>query len=219
MYSLTQLGDHAIIIEWPQQMNTHIHQQVMGVFDYLQSLALPEIWDMVPAYASLTIVYQPGKDIRGLLDKAMEQLTVAIPVTPRLLEIPVCYDPSVAPDIHSMASHKGLSIEEIITLHTQQRYTVYMLGFLPGFPYMGKVDEQLATPRLKRPRLKVPAGSVGIAGYQTGIYSLASPGGWNIIGQTPIRMFDPHHATPCFCKPGDQVQFVSISIAELHKMS
>jgi inhibitor of KinA len=117
-----------------------------------------------------------------------------------------------------MSTQKGITIEEIITLHTAQIYTVYMLGFLPGFPYMGKVDDRLATPRQKKPRLEIAAGSVGIAGAQTGIYPLSSPGGWNIIGQTPIRMFDPTAINPCYCNPGDQVRFIPISLREFHKM-
>lgn len=218
MYNVTPLGDRAIIIEWPQQMDPTIHQQVMRVFHYLQSLSLSSILDLIPAYASLTIVYQPGTEITPLIGEAMNQTTTQ-QTTARLLEIPVCYDPSLGLDIETMAHQKGLSVEEIVTLHTQQRYTVYMLGFLPGFPYMGKVDDRLATPRLKKPRLKVPAGSVGIAGNQTGIYSMTSPGGWNIIGQTPLRLFDPHLETPCFCNPGDQVQFVPVSVEVFHKMS
>jgi inhibitor of KinA len=177
---------------------------------------LPYILDLIPAYASLTVIYSPGMVIP--IEDIIAQATTNISITPRLLKIPVCYDPSLGPDIEAMAVQKGLSVDLIIELHTQQLYTVYMLGFLPGFPYMGKVDERLATPRLKKPRLKVPAGSVGIAGSQTGIYSLTSPGGWNIIGQTPVRMFNPDKESPCFCSPGDQVQFVPVSLKEFHKM-
>ncbi|SFD23635.1 inhibitor of KinA [Chitinophaga sp. CF118] len=228
-YNIAPLGDHSIIIEWEQQMDPVIHQRVMSVFYHLQSLQLPYIRDLIPAYASLTIVYQPSltprlkqqtasQEIQVMLKKMLEQITTSATAPPRILRIPVCYDPSLALDIQSMAEQKGLSVDRIIELHTQQPYTVYMLGFLPGFPYMGKVDDQLATPRLKKPRLKVPAGSVGIAGSQTGIYSMTSPGGWNIIGQTPIRMFDPHKASPCFCNPGDQVQFTPVSLEAFHKM-
>jgi len=117
-----------------------------------------------------------------------------------------------------MAQQKGISETDLITLHTAQTYTVYMLGFLPGFPYMGKVDDQLASPRLKQPRTQVAAGSVGIAGEQTGIYPLSSPGGWNIIGQTPIRLFDPAAKDPCYCRPGDQVQFVPVTLETFYQM-
>lgn len=216
-YSIAPLGDHSVIIEWKQEIDPVIHRQVMNVFYYLQSLQLPYILDLIPAYASLTIIYTPGL-VPPIEDIMAQATTTIITIAPRLLQIPVCYDPSLGLDIEAMAVQKDISVDLIIELHTQQLYTVYMLGFLPGFPYMGKVDDRLATPRLKKPRLKVPGGSVGIAGSQTGIYSMASPGGWNIIGQTPVRMFNPDKETPCFCSPGDQVQFVPVSLNEFHKM-
>lgn len=215
-YSITPLGDHSIIIEWKQEIDPAIHQRVMNVFYYLQSLQLPYILDLIPAYASLMIVCTPG--LVPSIEEIVAQATANVTTTQRLLQIPVCYHPSLGLDIEQMAAQKGFSVDQIIELHTQQLYTVYMLGFLPGFPYMGKVDDRLATPRLKKPRLQVPGGSVGIAGSQTGIYSMTSPGGWNIIGQTPVRMFNPNNEIPCFCNPGDQVQFVPVSLHDFHKM-
>ena len=215
-YSIAPLGDHSVIIEWKQEIDPAIHRRVMSVFYYLQSLHLPYVLDLIPAYASLTIIYAPGMVFP--IEDVVAAATTHETITPRLLEIPVCYHPSLGLDIETMAAQKDLSVDFIIELHTQQIYTVYMLGFLPGFPYMGKVDDRLATPRLKKPRLKVPGGSVGIAGSQTGIYSMTSPGGWNIIGQTPVRMFNPDKDIPCFCSPGDQVQFVPVSLNEFHKM-
>jgi len=215
-YSIAPLGDHSVVIEWKQEIDPAIHQRVMSVFYHLQSLQLPYILDLIPAYASLTIIYSSAEI--PPVEKLISEVTTNVSITPRLLKIPVCYDPSLGLDIEAMAVQKGLSVDLIIALHTQQIYTVYMLGFLPGFPYMGKVDDRLATPRLKKPRLKVPAGSVGIAGSQTGIYSMTSPGGWNIIGQTPVRMFNPDNDMPCFCNPGDQIQFVPVSLDDFHKM-
>jgi inhibitor of KinA len=215
-YNIAPLGDHSVIIEWKQEIDPAIHRRVMSVFYYLQSLPLPYVLDLIPAYASLTIIYVPGMVLS--VEDIIAQATTHDTITPRLLKIPVCYHPSLGLDIEAMAAQKGLSVDFIIELHTQQLYTVYMLGFLPGFPYMGKVDDRLTTPRLKKPRLKVPGGSVGIAGSQTGIYSMTSPGGWNIIGQTPVRMFNPDKEIPCFCSPGDQVQFVPVSLNEFHKM-
>jgi inhibitor of KinA len=208
--NILPLGDHAVMVEYPQQIDPHIHRQVMHLFHYIKALELPDITDLIPAYASLTIVYAPGfSGVESLIASA-PPLTDPVYI-PRLLEIPVCYDLSMAPDLQHMADQKGLSVEEIVRLHTSIDYTVYMLGFLPGFPYMGKVDDRIATSRLKKPRTEVPAGSVGIAGSQTGIYPMASPGGWNIIGRTPIRMFDAGKDEPCFCNPGDQVRFIAIS--------
>lgn len=216
-YSITPMGDRSIIIEWEQQIDPEIHQRVMQAYRSLQS---PYILDLIPAYASLTVVYdavmmrRAGKNIRTVVKEALSKDTAALPDASRLLEIPVCYHPSIGPDIEAMATQKGLTIEQIVDLHTAPVYTVYMLGFLPGFPYMGKVDERLVTPRLKQPRLKVPAGSVGIAGAQTGIYSLGSPGGWNIIGQTPLRLFDAEKEEPCYCRPGDRVKFIPVTLEE-----
>ena len=220
-YSITSMGDRSVIIEWEQQIDPAIHQRVMQAYHALQS---PYILDLVPAYASLTVVYdavmmrRAGKNIRAVIKEALSKDMAALQDSSRLLEIPVCYHPSLGSDIEAMATQKRLTIDEIIALHTATVYTVYMLGFLPGFPYMGKVDDRLATPRLKQPRLKVPAGSVGIAGAQTGIYSLASPGGWNIIGQTPLRLFDAEREEPCYCRPGDRVRFVPVTLEEFSEI-
>lgn len=228
-YSIAPLGDRSIIIEWEQQIDPAVHHRVMQAFHSLQSLQQPYILDLIPAYASLTVVYDAalmrrhnplpaGESIQAVVINALAQGTASETVKPRLLEIPVCYHPSLGLDLTAMAEQKGLSMEEIIQLHTSQIYTVYMLGFLPGFPYMGKVADQLATPRLKQPRLHVPAGSVGIAGSQTGIYSMESPGGWNIIGRTPVRLFDVEKEEPCYCRPGDEVRFVQVELEDFNRM-
>lgn len=228
-FSITPLGDSAIMIEWEQRIDPSIHEQVMKAFHYLQSLRLSWMNGLIPAYASLSVLYDAalvrqqvkrpaGAWVSAFVCKALQQTSEVVATAPRALQIPVCYHPSLAPDISAMAQQKGISESEIIALHTARPYTVYMVGFLPGFPYMGKVDAPLATPRLKQPRLAVPAGSVGIAGEQTGIYPLASPGGWNIIGQTPVRLFDAQAQDPCYCRPGDQVQFVPITLEMFHQM-
>jgi len=229
-FSITPLGDNAIMIEWEQRISPVIHAQVMQAFLHLQSLQQPYITDLMPAYASLAVRYnavrirqeikRPARAwITAFVTRALQEAgaATAAAVPGRHLEIPVCYHPSLGPDLANLAQQKGLSEEAIITLHTAPTYTVYMLGFLPGFPYMGTVDPQLATPRLKQPRTQVPAGSVGIAGEQTGIYPLPSPGGWNIIGQTPLRIFDAGRPDPCYCRPGDQVRFVPISLEAFTK--
>lgn len=224
-YNINPLGDSAIIIEWEQQIAPAVHQQVMNTYHHLRSLQLPLILDLLPAYASLTVIYNARskhyafEEISRIVEDALKTATEHVAAASRLLQIPVCYDPSLGPDILSLAAQKQLPAEEIIRLHTQTIYTVYMLGFLPGFPYMGKVDERLITSRLKKPRVKIPAGSVGIAGEQTGIYPLSSPGGWNLIGRTPLQMFDTGKEMPCYCLPGDQVQFVPISLKEFHELT
>ncbi|WP_343744851.1 5-oxoprolinase subunit PxpB [Chitinophaga sp.] len=222
-YVIHPLGDSAVILKWQQQISMAIHQEVMKTYYSLRSGTSSYILDLIPAYASLTIVYDAAQlrrheRIPGLQwmttyirKQTTTQATVSFPA-PRELHIPVCYDPSLGPDITEMAASRHVAIEDIITWHSQTIYTVYLTGFLPGFPYMGEVCPALATPRRQQPRLHVPAGSVGIAGVQTGIYPLDSPGGWNIIGQTPLRMFDAAKADPCHCRPGDRVQFIPVTL-------
>ena len=131
-----------------------------------------------------------------------------------MLEFPVCYEPEFATDIHAVAAINKISVEEVIALHLSKTYRVYMLGFLPGFSYLGEVDERIATPRKREP-VAVAPGSVGIAGKQTGIYSLASPGGWQIIGRTPVKLFDAYADNPVLLRPGDKVRFFSINKNEI----
>ncbi|SFW69276.1 5-oxoprolinase subunit PxpB [Chitinophaga sancti] len=228
-YTINPLGDHSLIIEWSQEISAAVHDKVMNVYNHLITMQLPYILDIIPAYASLTIVYDillvrreqnsnAFTTIQSLIAPALTAPLVHREQHIRHLEIPVCYDPSLGLDLAAMAAQKGISEADIIDLHTSQTYTVYMLGFLPGFPYMGKVDDRLATPRQKKPRVNISAGSVGIAGGQTGIYPLSSPGGWNIIGRTPVKMFDASLDSPCYCHPGDEVKFIPISLREFHKM-
>lgn len=224
-YIIAPLGDNAIIIEWEQEISPVVHQRVLNTYHYLRSLQHVYILDLIPAYASLTVIYN-ARAMRYAYDEVTRIVTDALEVSitefttvSRQIEIPVCYDPSLGPDLLALAEQKDLSVDKIIELHTKTTYTVYMLGFLPGFPYMGTVDDILATPRLKKPRVKIPAGSVGIAGAQTGIYPLDSPGGWNLIGQTPVRMFDAEREMPCYCEPGDRVQFVPVSLEEFHELN
>jgi inhibitor of KinA len=134
-----------------------------------------------------------------------------LPVS-RLIRIPVCYAEAYAPDLASLAALHGISSEEVIAIHSAARYRVYMIGFLPGFPYMATVDKKIQTPRLAKPRTRVSAGAVGIAGAQTGIYPSDSPGGWQLIGQTPLKLFDVAKDNPVLLQPGDEVQFYPISI-------
>jgi inhibitor of KinA len=136
----------------------------------------------------------------------------------RKMDVPVCYDESVGSDLAFVASHNKLAIQEVIEIHTAAVYKVYMLGFLPGFAYMATVDERIVTPRKQIPSQNILPGSVGIAGKQTGIYPVQSPGGWQIIGQTPLQLFDAEKEKPTFFQPGDEVQFYSITLDEFHQM-
>ena len=224
------LGDSALSIDWGNRIDERTNRQVLALWECIRRASLPGVCNVIPAYSSLTLVFN-ATDIRpdtptttpyDTLCRQVESL-LAGPLetdeTPgRQIQIPVCYDLALAPDLPALAARCGLSPDKIIELHAAPEYRVFMIGFLPGFPYMGTVDERIATPRLPQPRLRVPAGSVGIAGAQTGIYPLESPGGWNLIGCTPLRMFDAHSPEPTLLQPGDRVRFFPISLREFHQI-
>jgi inhibitor of KinA len=225
-YSFFPLGDSALLIDFGNKIDREINAEVLRIFQTLRRKQLPFITNLVPAYASLTIHYHAGllwalcKEGQTAYDVAVEQIEMLLKDAPaikaegRFMRIPVCYEEAFAPDIFMIAERQQLSLSQVVALHTAVTYHVYMLGFLPGFAYMGEVNDCIATPRLQQPRKEVAAGSVGIAGRQTGIYSLASPGGWNIIGRTPLRLFDAHAEQPVLLQPGDTVQFYSITADE-----
>lgn len=224
-FKILPLGDAALLVLFGNEIEDAIHQKVLRVFRQVKALQLPYIKDVVPAYSSLAIYY----DLAILY--ALERVTAAfshmtliitaiinddkedsaVEQSYQIIKIPVCYAPSMGLDINFIATEKGLSVEEAIQIHTSNIYTVYMIGFLPGFPYMGKVDSRLLMPRKTNPRQCIEAGSVGIAGEQTGIYPLSSPGGWQIIGRTPLHLFRKESEDIALLSPGDQVQFYSIS--------
>jgi inhibitor of KinA len=219
-YRLHPLGDAVILIEFGNCINDAVSERVLHLFHQLKQLS-PFIRDVVPAYSSLAVYYDVAalhksektayESIKELVEPLLENLTAADNTGKRKMRIPVCYTGKFAPDIEELAAAKNLSVEELIRLHTAKEYRVYMIGFLPGFPYMGTVDSRIAAPRKSSPRLVVPAGSVGIAGQQTGIYPLSSPGGWNIIGRTPLQLFDAVKSEPALLEPGDRVCFYSIT--------
>lgn len=219
-YQIVPLGDGALLIQVGNQVNEAANKQVHRLFHHLKN-TFPFIIDLVPAYASLAVYYdvqQLRTSQKTAYEAMKEKLLPLLPqaaatgdVGGKNMHIPVCYAKRFAPDIEMLATQKELSVEAVIALHTALTYRVYMIGFLPGFPYMGKVDSRIATPRKSTPRTAIPAGSVGIAGEQTGIYPLASPGGWNIIGRTPVRLFNKEAAVPVLLQPGDSVAFYSIT--------
>jgi inhibitor of KinA len=219
-YTIAPLGDAALIIDFGNRIEAMVNDNVLALFQQLKQ-AFPQFLDVVPAYSSLTVFYDPiafsaGKQtafeaVKQLIIPFLEKRLSANLFQARLLQVPVCYAPSFAPDLKELAAQKELSVEEAIQLHTGKSYRVYMIGFLPGFAYMGKVNERIATPRRSQPRTQVPEGSVGIAGEQTGIYPFTSPGGWNIIGRTPLKLFDAERNEPVFFQPGDEVSFYSIT--------
>ena len=222
-YSIFPLGDSALTLDFGNVIDKEINRKVLALFEHFRSLSLPFIKDLAPAYSSLTFHYDTvallhhnanrtgafeaiAQMIRSVIEKEREERAI----NPRQIRIPVCYAPKYAPDLSYIAEARGLSTEEIIRIHTSTAYTVYMLGFLPGFAYMGEVDERIAMPRRDQPRA-VEGGSVGITGRQTGIYPLDSPGGWQLIGRTPLKLFHKHQEQPVLFQPGDEVHFYSIT--------
>jgi len=183
---------------------------------------IPGILEVIPTYRSILLVYDPMRirphEIRRIvsqLDLATSEATLP---PPRKVEIPVCYGGEFGPDMEFVASYTGLTVEEVIEIHSAPLYQIYMMGFTPGFPFLGGLPQVLATPRLPTPRVQVPAGSVAIAANQTGIYPIASPGGWRLIGRTPLRLFFPERAEPFLYRPGDFIKFRPITPEEFQEI-
>jgi inhibitor of KinA len=227
-YTIYTCGDHAVSISFGNIINRTINEKLMSLYKQLIVMEIDGVKDIISAYTTLTVVYDIEKIkqqteesaysfISHKIEDALKE-TATAQINKTLVEIPVCYDKDFAPDLERISEIKQLSIDEIINIHTSETYYVYMLGFLPGFAYMGSIDEKIATPRLEKPRINIAAGSVGIAGHQTGIYPLDSPGGWNIIGRTPLALFDATREQPCLLAPGNMVKFVPISKATFEQL-
>jgi KipI family sensor histidine kinase inhibitor len=211
-------GDAALVVEFGDRIDEAINHRVHLLAHVLAQDPVPGLGEAVPTYRSLLVHYDPlqlgyGDVARLVRDRLGRTEGVRLP-QPRLVEVPTLYGGEFGPDIAFVARHNGISVEEVIRIHSGVDYPVYMLGFTPGFPYLGGVAAAIAAPRLETPRSRVPAGSVGIAGRQTGIYPIESPGGWRIIGRTPLALFDPHRDRPALLAAGDRVRFLPISEAE-----
>jgi len=199
--------------------------QVIALQHAIESNPFNGFIESVPAYGSLTVYFSENISataVRLLLSELIAQVadTIDSSSTPgRKISIPVCYDPSLGIDLPWVSSHLNLSVDEIISLHTSVAYRIYMIGFIPGFPYMGTLPKQLEVPRKQTPSLKIPMGSVAIAGKQTGIYPAEVPGGWQVIGRTPLKMFDPSTSPCSFLNAGDLVQFNPITLNAFNQYS
>jgi len=211
-------GDAALVVEFGDGINEAVNLQVRALAQSLAQAAMEGFGEAVITYRSLLVHYDPA---RWTYDDALRMVRERVPsagqaqtAEGRLVEVPTVYGGDFGPDLEYVAEHNGLTAEEVVRLHTGADYPVYMLGFTPGFPYLGGLPPIIAAPRLETPRPRVPAGSVGIAGQQTGVYPVESPGGWRIIGRTPLRLFDPLRDPPALLSPGDRVRFVAISPAE-----
>lgn len=215
------MGDSAILVELGDGIDPQVNDRLWALMLELQALALPGIRELVPAYRSLMLLYDPLRmrppQIQRKVTQILAGIDPALLPAPQTLEIPVVYGGQHGPDLPWVAEFHGLSQERIARLHAGERYRVFMIGFTPGYPYMGELPPELITPRRDTPRTRVPKGSVGIAQSQTGIYPVESPGGWQIIGRTPISLFDPVKQPPAVLHMGDRVKFYPISVEEFNQ--
>lgn len=224
----TPLGDRAVTITLGDTIDVVTHRRVRAVSAALDAHAPAGVVDQAPAFASVTVHYDParvaGDPGRSPYDRLVTELDELLSHVhehelppPRLVEIPVCYGGELGPDLGDVARQHQLTPQDIIDLHTSAEYLVYMVGFMPGFAYMGGLPAQLATPRRGRPRTAVPAGTVGIGGSQTGVYPLESPGGWNLLGRTPLKIFDIAREPATLLATGDRARFVAISLRDYER--
>lgn len=217
-------GDTSLSAEFGNEISETINAQIRAFTIALEKSDFSGIVELVPTYRSCMIHYDPGAISYAALVKRLEALIGgldAIEIPPSdVLEVPVLYGgEEMGPDLAFVAEHAGLSEREVIDLHTSTEYLIYMLGFTPGFTYLGGMSAKLETPRLKQPRVKIPAGSVGIAGKQTGVYPIDSPGGWQLIGRTPVKMYDPNRETPILPKAGQYIKFRAIERTEYDEIA
>lgn len=228
---LLPLGDAAVVVQFGDSISLTIHLAIQAFNAHLTQQPFVGLRECVPAFTTLTVYYDPWLvSEKGWYSpyervcKLLQQRLLDVPAVPHAailetVEIPVYYGGDLGPDLEAVARHTGLTKAEVIARHAAPDYLVHMIGFAPGFPYLGGMDARLATPRRAEPRPLVPAGAVGIAGAQTGIYSLPTPGGWQLIGRTPLRLFDPAAAEPSLLHAGQHVRFVPIDEAEFQRLS
>jgi inhibitor of KinA len=216
-------GDRGLLIEYGDVIDPAVNNKVRSMAMVMEHNPPQGVTEVIPTYRSLLIVYDPFATNPAKLQKTLKTLEarlaeIKIP-PPNTVEIPVCYGGEFGPDIEYVAESNHLAVEEVIELHCRPEYLIYMVGFTPGFPFLGGLSERLHTPRLETPRTFVPEGSVGIANNQTGIYPVASPGGWRLIGRTPVKLFAPHRQNPFLYQAGDRIKFNPISFEEYTRIS
>ncbi|MHB1651327.1 MAG: 5-oxoprolinase subunit PxpB [Desulfitobacteriaceae bacterium] len=221
MFKVSPFGDEALHIQLGDEVSPEVLERVQAFFRLIGDKKDARIQELIPSYHSVTIFLRPSVRFEEMFtwvnsvyveyERAVANHKLS---ESRLVKIPVCYGGEFGPDLQELADYHGLAVEEVIRLHSQPAYLVYMIGFMPGFAYMGGLEPCLATPRLASPRTLVPKGSVGIAGQQTGLYPLDSPGGWRLIGRTPLSLFDALSDPPTLLQSGDHVRFVAIDKEE-----
>ncbi len=212
------LGDGALLIRVGDAIDDATNRRAIALADALRTAGLPHVRDIAPAYASVCIRYEMSSTNFATMEAHLQPVidstkTISKKETSDVIDIPVCYGGEFGPDLEAVAAHASISIDDVIDRHRNASYEVAMLGFMPGFPYLRGLDATLYTPRLAIPRTRVPAGSVGIGGAQTGIYPRELPGGWHLIGRTPLTLFDPDRDAPALLRPGQKIQFTRIDSA------
>lgn len=228
-YSISALNETALLVSFENKIDEAINEKVTALAKAFHKNNFKGFVEAVPAYSSLAVFYDVETikknykvettvfdHVKIFTEKLISKMTTSVITNKEVITIPVHYN---GEDLHHVAKLHGLSVAEVISIHTGRPYRVFMIGFLPGFAYMGKVDERIATSRHPSPRINVKAGTVGIAGLQTGIYPMDSPGGWQLIGQTPLKIFDKEKNAPCLLKAGDTIQFISISKEDFKKLN
>jgi len=213
------MGDRSLLVELGNTISPDVNRRVQQLMLQLRQAPLPGVREIAPGYRSLLVVYDPltiaPAELKERIAEAAAQPGIAGLPQAKRLTVPVFYGGNYGPDLEAVAGHLSISTDEVIRLHTETIYRVYMIGFTPGYPYMGELPAALAVPRRSTPRTRVPKGSVGIAQRQTGIYPVESPGGWQIIGWTPLELFDPSRQLPSLLEMGDRVKFEAVRLVEI----
>jgi inhibitor of KinA len=215
---IVHAGDSALVVEFDERIDPDVNARAIACAEAIQAAHVAGVRDIVPTYRSVAVYFDPLRTdhdaLIGCLEREAASFTPAAAAERTPVRIPVCYGGDLGPDLTGVASFARMEESDVVRLHADAIYRVFMLGFVPGFAYLGVVDERIAMPRRATPRVRVPAGSVGIAGGQTGVYSAETPGGWQLIGRTPLKPFDAARADPFLMKAGDAVQFYPIDRAE-----
>ena len=222
-HRIVAAGDSAIVVEFEARIDPAVNAQAISLAEAVQAAGVAGVRDVVPTYRSVAIHFDPLRTdidaLTGEVDRALASGSSSSAAARSPIRIPVCYGGEFGPDLPAVAAYAGCSEQTVVLAHTATTYRVFMLGFVPGFAYLGIVDQRIAMPRHAVPRVRVPARSVAIAGVQTGIYPSETPGGWQLIGRTPLAPFDPDRPEPFLMKAGDAVQFYAIERAEYDRVS